>query len=102
MLRPPPRSTLFPYTTLFRSNTVVRVKVAEALWKVEKPAARVLLPVLLEAPADKDEIGRANAANVIGQLGAAAKSAVPARSEERRGGEGGRGRRGRSSRKGRR
>src|SRR5438067_9377914 len=23
MLRPPPRSTLFPYTTLFRSNVVV-------------------------------------------------------------------------------
>src|SRR5438270_4687756 len=24
MLRPPPRSTLFPYTTLFRSNTLMR------------------------------------------------------------------------------
>src|SRR5688572_31301618 len=23
MIRPPPRSTLFPYTTLFRSNTIV-------------------------------------------------------------------------------
>jgi len=57
--------------------TVVRVKVAEALWKVEKPAARTLLPALLEALTDKDQTARANAANVIGQLGPAAKSAVP-------------------------
>src|SRR5262249_54956971 len=29
-------------------SPVVRVKVAEAIWKVERPAARVLLPTLLE------------------------------------------------------
>src|SRR5437868_13156440 len=27
MLRPPPRSTLFPYTTLFRSGAVVEIEV---------------------------------------------------------------------------
>src|SRR5690349_23956325 len=26
MIRPPPRSTLFPYTTLFRSNLIQRLK----------------------------------------------------------------------------
>src|SRR5947207_8384248 len=26
MIRPPPRSTLFPYTTLFRSRRVVRIR----------------------------------------------------------------------------
>src|SRR5437899_7557446 len=30
MLRPPPRSTLFPYTTLFRSAVVTRVQPAAA------------------------------------------------------------------------
>src|SRR5687767_15561778 len=33
MLRPPPRSTLFPYTTLFRSH-------ADGPWRGEKPRAR--------------------------------------------------------------
>jgi HEAT repeat protein len=58
-------------------NTIVRVKVAEALWKIEKPPARVLVPALLEALNDIEPAARANAANVIGQLGAGAKSAVP-------------------------
>src|SRR5947208_3719251 len=30
MIRPPPRSTLFPYTTLFRSRQSVRGRVEEA------------------------------------------------------------------------
>src|SRR2546427_2237066 len=53
MIRRPPRSTLFPYTTLFRSNTVriaaaqaarrvvdFRLKPEEALSAVEKNLAR--------------------------------------------------------------
>src|SRR5262245_62248920 len=36
MLRRPPRSTLFPYTTLFRSTTLYSV------WLLLKPSARAL------------------------------------------------------------
>src|SRR5690606_39853098 len=37
MIRPPPRSTLFPYTTLFRS-----VRAAGARQQIREPAERVL------------------------------------------------------------
>src|SRR2546426_5814580 len=33
MIRRPPRSTLFPYTTLFRSNFRLRVLVVSAFWR---------------------------------------------------------------------
>src|SRR5690242_21886980 len=42
MLRPPPRSTLFPYTTLFRSD-LVRIRVADAAEQMrvgERPLER--------------------------------------------------------------
>src|SRR5690242_20820003 len=39
MRRPPPRSTLFPYTTLFRSSEPSRVTVSTD-WASESPAAR--------------------------------------------------------------
>src|SRR2546430_6615412 len=42
MIRRPPRSTLFPYTTLFRSTT-------EDLWK-SRTSARTLFKLLLCAP----------------------------------------------------
>src|SRR3989440_3629012 len=32
MIRRPPRSTLFPYTTLFRSNTIQHVRVQRKRW----------------------------------------------------------------------
>src|SRR3989442_3334718 len=41
MIRRPPRSTLFPYTTLFRSNQEVRNKLLSALKKQGIPAERV-------------------------------------------------------------
>src|ERR1022692_1095711 len=56
----------------------VRVKAAEALWKIDKTPSVVLLPVLLQALKDKDKSARAAAAPVIALLGAKAKSAVPA------------------------
>jgi HEAT repeat protein len=62
-------------------STLIRVKVAEALWKIEKPAARDLLPTLLDGLKDKSEEVRANAANVLGQMGAKAKPAVEALSK---------------------
>lgn len=57
-------------------NALVRVKVAEALWKIEKTPNTVLLPVLLQALKDKDPGVRAAAPPVIAMLGAKAKSAV--------------------------
>src|SRR2546427_4757652 len=42
MIRRPPRSTLFPYTTLFRSVPVVERLLADAVTRQEQtPAARV-------------------------------------------------------------
>src|SRR5690349_23205833 len=55
MIRPPPRSTLFPYTTLFRSRGAI-----PAGW-LDARKARVLLACLLAAGADhgniRDEFG---------------------------------------------
>src|SRR3989442_2628276 len=68
MIRRPPRSTLFPYTTLFRSE-VVRVEVAADVGVGEQPlVARIPQPleaVHLEAAQGVDgaelvEIGRAH------------------------------------------
>src|SRR5207244_5372888 len=49
MIRPPPRSTLFPYTTLFRSGNSYRVNAtgtavgdaAEALYEVDRKSTRL-------------------------------------------------------------
>src|SRR3712207_8680202 len=56
MIRRPPRSTLFPYTTLFRSRVV-----AEVLTGVGRPAVgprdQHLFPVVLvDFPADRGEV----------------------------------------------
>src|SRR5688500_20102713 len=45
MLRPPPRSTLFPYTTLFRSRSAVAIEAAR------KVAANVRLEMVDQFPA---------------------------------------------------
>src|SRR5690349_23086757 len=39
MIRPPPRSTLFPYTTLFRSSFGARLTLAELAQGEKTPAA---------------------------------------------------------------
>jgi HEAT repeat protein len=62
-------------------NALVRVKVAEALWKVEQTPAPTLLPILLEALKDKDAGVRAAAPPVIALLGTKAKPALPALKE---------------------
>src|SRR2546427_6031621 len=49
MIRRPPRSTLFPYTTLFRSSTVgVSDNVIEASWNALVDAIRLELMRLTE------------------------------------------------------
>src|SRR3989441_11499768 len=49
MIRRPPRSTLFPYTTLFRSQAVARPRVG--VIDLARPLAR---QVLVERPAERD------------------------------------------------
>src|SRR2546427_2337421 len=46
MIRRPPRSTLFPYTTLFRSGETARWRRAHPAWLLEKPALRVVYVAL--------------------------------------------------------
>src|SRR5438132_10028473 len=57
MIRPPPRSTLFPYTTLFRSDDErVRRAVALALAKIgTRSAAEPLRRALRDKSADRSE-----------------------------------------------
>lgn len=59
-------------------SPLVRVKVAEALWKIEKTPTTVLMPVLLQAMKDKNPRVRAAAPPVIVQFGSKAKPALPA------------------------
>src|SRR3712207_8715272 len=46
MIRRPPRSTLFPYTTLFRSRAVVREAPKQTLTAREQPREVAVLHVL--------------------------------------------------------
>src|SRR5207302_1714056 len=55
----------------------VRVKVAEALWRIERPEPRLLLLVLLDGLKEKDAAVRLNALTVLGRMGSGARAAVP-------------------------
>src|SRR5258708_27568897 len=57
MIRRPPRSTLFPYTTLFRSLAVVRARVKDDLHEVRphELVARHGLAVLLHLEVRSEE-----------------------------------------------
>jgi HEAT repeat protein len=55
----------------------VRLKVAEAIWKVERPIPGTILPTVQRALKDKDAEVRATACAVIGMMGAKGKAAVP-------------------------
>src|SRR5690348_18186797 len=78
MLRPPPRSTLFPYTTLFRSQGTARVLVVERPGGEE--AARAILDSLGQA--DVTAVRTAKAAFTALETGSFACVVVDARSEE--------------------
>src|SRR5438309_9271199 len=54
MLRPPPRSTLFPYTTLFRSSSE-QAGLSERYW-ISFESSRQLTPLLSSKA--KPELGR--------------------------------------------
>lgn len=62
-------------------NGLVRVKAAEALWRIDGTQPAMLLPILLDALKDKDAGVRAAAPPVIALLGAKAKPALPALKE---------------------
>src|SRR3712207_7056159 len=49
MIRRPPRSTLFPYTTLFRSKKYDNFQVLDAAW----PTVAAALPRFLAGPNDR-------------------------------------------------
>ena len=55
----------------------VRVKAAEALWKIEKPPARVVLPVLRTALKDRDPAVRALVPPVLALIGKPARPMFP-------------------------
>src|SRR2546430_8897742 len=58
MIRRPPRSTLFPYTTLFRSSGVAAAGASVQRLGGQQDILPVLQPDLC-APGDEREIGRA-------------------------------------------
>src|SRR3712207_7673015 len=43
MIRRPPRSTLFPYTTLFRSQNIVAIKPSTVLKMLHQPARKMYI-----------------------------------------------------------
>src|SRR3712207_8782915 len=50
MIRRPPRSTLFPYTTLFRSTSEVAMHSTDACVVTGSPAAAGAIPQHVQAP----------------------------------------------------
>src|SRR3712207_6863739 len=56
MIRPPPRSTLFPYTTLFRSVLQRLPRGRQHVGEEEEPVVRVLVRHL-----DRQEVGERDA-----------------------------------------
>src|SRR5437899_2923435 len=60
------------------ADPLVRVKVAEAIWQVERPSPAAILPALQKALKDKNPEVRAAACGVIGVMGSKGKAAVPA------------------------
>src|SRR3712207_7809471 len=70
MIRRPPRSTLFPYTTLFRSSRQLQLVVPYPPGGVVDPVARILAPRLgseLGKPVIVEN--RAGAGGSIGEIG---------------------------------
>src|SRR3712207_9005176 len=62
MIRRPPRSTLFPYTTLFRSDEHYRPKWAMVVEMLDALAGQGLRPPVLAADAGYGDIGPFRAA----------------------------------------
>src|SRR3712207_7519576 len=72
MIRRPPRSTLFPYTTLFRSEVLVDGEVVEQMVALEDEADVLLVqprpvfrPELVDRLVQEVEIGRAHVSTPV-------------------------------------
>src|SRR3712207_8256312 len=68
MIRRPPRSTLFPYTTLFRSGTAEGRAIAETLAAQGRVAPILSLAGLTEAQAPADVVVRRGGFGGVGGL----------------------------------
>src|SRR5713101_8479116 len=66
MIRRPPRSTLFPYTTLFRSSAAAHAVVDERL-QAGREALRLALPVADDRSRTDDESGPVVARPSLGE-----------------------------------
>ncbi len=62
------------------SSPRVRLEAAVAIWRIDRRSVRVL-PVLMEALCDPDEVSRWVAADCLGDMGAEAQEAIPALQE---------------------
>src|SRR3712207_9411173 len=67
MIRRPPRSTLFPYTTLFRSDRVVQLEVERLFLVVDRDLAGVAALDLLKRSRGADLLEAAVAAEQRGE-----------------------------------
>src|SRR3712207_7480455 len=56
MIRRPPRSTLFPYTTLFRSDALVEAWRQPSAWEGTAEAGGVVMPAPVAAIVTLDEV----------------------------------------------
>src|SRR2546430_9879869 len=75
MIRPPPRSTLFPYTTLFRSTVGVESTIVD----LTGPRARLLRPGGVSVEVIREILPDLE---IVSQFASEADGAMPARSEE--------------------
>src|SRR3712207_7505536 len=82
MIRRPPRSTLFPYTTLFRSDDDGTERAVDAGWVVGGAAPAVLDRLLGEAPRPSADGAQLKVNMVLARLPRLRSGVDPARSEE--------------------
>src|SRR3712207_8103583 len=73
MIRRPPRSTLFPYTTLFRSDRVVTLAAVDAVGQVRADAGHCRL-----RPVAVNDISRASVSTGIVGIGCANDDVIEA------------------------
>jgi HEAT repeat protein len=66
------------HTALWDEDPAVRVEAAVALWKIDRTRAALVIPALIKALANDNELICWIAADYLGQIGPEAREAVPA------------------------